>query len=129
MDWMDWSDWSFWQWLGTALTLVVTAIGIKFAVTFDLNRYLEWRKKAQKRKLTALCPHTELRLLESGEILVESRFHRPMGTTAYICGQCGLVVHDQNTALRISQNWASNLVGWMKADKRFRKAYDKFYGI
>ena len=126
---MDWSDWSFWQWLSAAFALVVAIIGIKFAVNLDINRYLEGRKNAQKRKLTALCPHTELRLLESGEILIESRFHSPMGTTAYICGQCGLVVHDQSAALRVSQDWGSNPIGWLKADKRFRKAYDKFYGI
>lgn len=122
-------DWSFWQWLGAALVLVVTIIGIKIAVNFDINRYLEGRKKAQERKLTALCPHTELRVLESGEIIVESRFHSPMGTTSYICGQCGLVVHDQNEALRVSQIWGGNPVGWRKADKRFQKAYNKFYGI
>ena len=122
-------DWSFWQWLGAALALVVAAIGIKFAFTFDLNRHLEGRRERSKARLKALCPHTELRFLQSGEILAESRFHKPSMTLNWVCRQCGLVVPDEQSATRIAQGWLSNPDEWTKANKRFQEAYDKFYGI
>ena len=122
-------DWSFWQWLGAALALVVAAIGIKFAFTFDLNRHLEGRRERSKARLKALCPHTELRFLQSGEILAESHFQHVGGSFALICSQCGLEVTNENLALRIAQDWVSNPDGWKKADKRFRKEYSKFYEI
>ena len=122
-------DWSFWQWLGAALALVVAAIGIKFAFTFDLNRYLEGRQERRGKRLKVLCPHTELRVLESGEIRVESRFYKPSMTLNCVCSQCGIVVPDAKSAARIAQDWASNPAGWIKAEERFRKAYSKFYKV
>lgn len=123
---MDWLDWSFWQWLGAIL---VAILAIKVAFSFDINRFFEGRQKSKEKSLKALCPHTLLRPLESGEIAVESCFHSPRGTLSFVCNQCGLVVSDESIPARIAADWASNPDGWIKADERFRKAYSKFYGI
>lgn len=126
---MGWLDLSFWQWLGAALALVVTVVGIKFAFTLDLNRYLEGRRERSEERLKALCPHTQLSFLESGEIFAEPRFNNLPMTLNCVCSQCGFVVHDEQSAIRIAEDWASNPDGWVEADKRFREAYSKFYGI
>ena len=121
-------DLSFWQWLLAGLGLVVAAIAIKIALTFDLNRYLEGRREREKERLQVLCPHTEV-WISNGKIFVESRFHKPAMTFNCVCGQCGMVVANEEIAERISRDWANNPDGWMEADKRFRKAYSKFYEI
>lgn len=126
---MDWLDWSFWQWLGAALALVVAAIGIKVAVSFDINRFLEGQRKRKERRLQALCPHTELTFGQSGEIFVESQFNSPPGTLAFYCNWCGIIVSDRNRPSEISMYWGTNPDAWKKAYKRFDKAYSKFHGI
>ena len=126
---MDWLDWSFWQWLGAALALVVTAIGIKFAFTFDLNRYLERRREREEERLKALCSHTRVRVSKSGEVFFAPNFHRPPMTYSWRCNQCGVVVNSKETVERIARNWASDPDGWKKTEKRFEKARKKFYGL
>lgn len=115
-------DMNFWQWL---IAIVVGAI----AITFNLNKYLEWRRERREESLKALCPHTIVRPLESGQFLVESLFNSPPGTLSWHCNQCGLVVLDENLPQKFVSQWSANPVGWIEADKRFQKAYEKFHGI
>lgn len=126
---MDWLDWSFWQWLGAALALAVTVVGIKFAFTFDLNKFFEERRNEQEVRLQKLCPHTIIRPLASGEFRVDSCFHTYPGTIAYICNQCGFAVTDDRIPQEIIAQWSANPAGWIEADKRFREAHNKFHGI
>ena len=122
-------DLSLWHWLAAAVVAVFSIIAVKIAFTFDLNRHLEGRREREKERLKALCPHTELTFFKSGEVRIESRFYKPAMTLNCVCRQCGLVVPDEQSATRIAQGWLSNHDEWEKADKRFRKAHDKFYGI
>ena len=78
-------DLSFWHWLAATVVAVFSIIAVKIAVTFDLNRHLEGRREREKERLKDLCPHTELTLLESDEISVESRFHKPAMTLNCVC--------------------------------------------
>ncbi len=127
---MDWSDKSFWQWLGAALTLVVTVIGIGLAATLDINRYLEGRQESREKRLKALCPHAEKMFAESCGVWANSQFNSLTGTAARYCNWCGLMVTNTDLPLEISKHrLAINESAVLGAKMRVRKHIFSHHGV
>ena len=94
-------------------------IAIRLRLNLDVNELLEQRRKHNKQKLKALCPHVEIVPLD-GRIEVQSFFSR-RSTGLYRCSQCGQMT-DERTANRVTKYWAAR--GEAKYDKD-RKAFLK----
>lgn len=81
---------------GPIITLIIvvafsiTAI-LRFGVQFDLNKYLESRKKKHEALAQVECPHLRFESTDEG-VVAESLFYTPFGTTNWICRQCGIVI-------------------------------------
>lgn len=82
--------------LGVAITVfVVILLGIiaimRFGLQFDLNKYLESRKKKHASLAQRECPHMSINI-EGDDVVVTSHFATTYGTTNWFCEKCGLVV-------------------------------------
>lgn len=99
-----------------------------FAIRVSLNwvDFLEYRRKIQKEKLRALCPHVE-GVVSGKKVGVRSCFISPSGTLDSVCSRCGVVVHhvDEDEI----RYWADNPKELLKREKRFQKAARKFYKV
>ncbi len=109
----------FWQIL---ILIIVGAIAIRFTFKFDLNRYLENRRKIKIDQLKNICPHCKIEFVGNNQVKVESYFHSPMGTTKYICSRCNRVVESEEDAKRMAENYAKDPKIFLKNEKRFVKA-------
>lgn len=74
-----------------ALSIIVIRISFKF----DLNKYLESRRKIKLEQLRNICPYLRISPHEGNTFLFESYFSSPFGTTRYVCSQCGCVVESE----------------------------------
>jgi transcription elongation factor Elf1 len=76
-----------------ALALVVLGI---FAVRFkfDVNRFMEMRTERKRRRLMTICPHV-VEVSENSQKALQSTFHSPPMTLAYVCRMCGMTTYLQ----------------------------------
>ncbi len=109
--------------------LVLGAIAVKIGISFDINAWFRARSKHQKDKLKILCPHTEIKLADNGGLEVQSLFHSPHGTTAWICSRCQLTTTDSNVPDKILKYYAENPKIYLKQTKKLDKLIRKVYGI
>lgn len=77
-----------------AATLSGLAVIFRVKVTFDVNKYLENRRKTKIERLKNICPHAYLDpdTIEEDKIFGGSYFYTKFGITGFICQQCGLYV-------------------------------------
>ena len=115
----------WWNVILIVLAIVVAIVAVRFSFTFNVNQWLEARRKRQLEQLRNLCTHAEMEQLPDGRISVESRFTSPAGTRLWICNRCQMTTHDQRIANMSVQMWASNPAGWVKQEKRFNKLASK----
>lgn len=105
--------------------IIVSAIAIRISFKFDLNRFLENRRRIKLDQLKNICPHCKIEILDKNQVKVESYFLSPMGTPKWICSQCGCVVESQEDVERICKNYANDLKRFLKNEKRFIKQMKK----
>ena len=108
--------------LGVA-SLAVSIIAVKFAVTFDINRWMENKRNRDEEKLQNLCPHVYIDLQPDGNILIESHFYSPRGTIQYFCRQCGKMTYGETIPLYVMRIWSdpANWDSYIKREKDFKK--------
>ena len=109
--------------MATWVVIVCVAIAVfSVAIRFDLNAFLENRKRTQFARLQAMCPHCVMEPMEDGRIAVQGLAQSPPGTIQAQCTRCHRVfvggLDESSEGLRY---WQANPIQWMKAEKRFRK--------
>lgn len=104
------------------IILGIIAVRISFNFKFDLNKYLENRRKIKIDRLKNICPHCKIEFVGDNQIKVESYFHSPIGTTKYICSRCNRIVESEEDAQRMAENYAKDPKRFLKNEKRFVKA-------
>src|SRR3989344_8262543 len=91
--------------------LVITAlliIAIRISFKFDINRFLENRRKIKLDQMKNICPHGHFLPHEENTFLFESYFLSPAGTTRWICSQCSCIVESEEDIKRISEMYSQN---------------------
>ena len=103
------------------ILIALGVIAIRISFKFDLNKYLENRRKIKIDQLKNICPHCKIEFVDNKQVKVTSYFHSPFGTMSWTCRRCNCVVPSEEDAERISKNYAKNSKMWLKNEKRFIK--------
>jgi len=107
------------------ILIIVGAIVIRFTFKFDLNRYLENKRKIKIAQLKNICPHGRItNITDEGIITFESFFVSPVGTMDYICSQCNAVVGEEHIN-RINEKYKENPSLVLEKQKKFVKEAKK----
>jgi hypothetical protein len=115
------------------ITIVVAILGIvavRFSFSFDINKYLEWKKQDIKNKIKNHCTHIHVE--NYGEkSAVQSAFFSPIWTTNRICQRCWLVVNyiDQNAEETRIKKLLQDPDEYKKQEKKFQKLLKKGWFI
>ena len=102
---------------------VTSILVIRIGLRFDINKWMEERRKIQKVKLKNICPHVNC-YKHNDKWRLESLFISPSGTHNWICQQCGTVTY-QNLGSDQLGYWANNIGELRKAEDAFRKQAKK----
>ena len=110
-----------WTGLSTLALTLLAIVGVRFAISLDLNRLLENRQERKRKKsvekFRALCPHISNASRTNGETVLESSFQRVGQSSCYVCSICGLSVFSREEAWRELDYWADNLDEFRKRMK------------
>lgn len=107
------------------VVIVFSVIAIKLTITFDLNRYLEDRKKMNMNRLRNACTHHQVVSLGEQHSL-QSLFISPPGTVQWQCQQCGAAKYFSDGELeRMTQYYLDNFEEFVKQQKKFQKLMKK----
>lgn len=102
------------------ILIIAGAIAVRFTFKFDLNRYLENRRKIKLNQLKNICPHGSF-IKKGDKFAFESFFSSPIGTSKYICSQCGAVIDSEEDAIKNSEFYLENHELFFKKQKWFIK--------
>ena len=103
------------------ILIIAGAIAIRFTFKFDLNKYLENRRKIKIDQLKNICPHGRIvSITDDGKVTFESFFVSPVGTMDYICSQCNAVVGEEQVN-RINERYKQNPSLVLEKQKKFTK--------
>lgn len=105
------------------IVIVVSIIAIRISFKFDLNKYLENRRKIKIGQLKNICPHGRITKLNDN-FAFESFFVSPVGTMDYICSQCNAVVGKEHVN-RINESYMKNPTLVFERQKKFIKKMKK----
>src|SRR3989344_3973802 len=107
------------------ILIIAGAIAIRFTFKFDLNKYLENRRKIKIDQLKNICPHGRIvSITDDGKVTFESFFVSPVGTMDYICSQCNAVVGEEHVN-RINERYRENPSIVFEKQKKFAKKAKK----
>lgn len=115
------------------IVIALSIVAVRIGIAFDINRYLEQRKKTHLAKARNLCSHLEFDILNkddsSRQINVQYRslFESPSGTIMWVCSRCGSVQNnvDENQIAHQAQYYLSNTDLYQKTMKRYSKHMKK----
>jgi hypothetical protein len=102
------------------VVIVVSIIAIRISLSFDINRFLENRRKIKINQLKNVCPHLNIDL-NGKKLIIESYFSSPAGTIQWVCSQCGLVVNSEEDVKRLQQPFLKNPNLYIEQKKKFDK--------
>lgn len=104
-----------------ALSIIVVRISFKF----DINRFLENRRKIKIDQLKNICPHMKISSDNGNNFSMQSFFSSPFGTLMWACSQCGLIVGSEEDVNRLMEPYKNNLKSYLKRQKEFIKKAKK----
>jgi len=103
------------------ILIVIGTIAIRFTFKFDLNKYLENRRKIKINQLKNICPHGRIIDIRDNQVKFESFFTSPIGTPKWICSQCGCIVDHEDDVNRINERYMKNPSWILEQQKKFIK--------
>ena len=106
------------------IALALSIIAIRISFKFDINKFVEDRRKIKLNQLKNVCPHTSA-VLEGKQIILESLFLSPPGTIQWKCQQCGLIVNSETEVQRITNAYQTNPKSILIKQKEFAKKAKK----
>lgn len=104
-------------------TLAIIAI-LKFGINFNLNEYLESRKRRHLLLARKCCPHMGLVPRANNQVEIKSWFYSPSGTLDWVCSKCGQVIHVSPSEDEIREKadyYLSNPKAYTKQLKMYNK--------
>ena len=116
---------NFYQIIILIIVGVVSIIAVRISFKFDLNKYLENRRKIKIDQLKNICPHGRItNVTNKGVITFEPFFVSPSGTMDYICSQCNAVIGKEHIN-RINEGYGKNPSIVFEKQKKFTKKAKK----
>ena len=107
------------------IVVVLSVIAIRISFKFDLNKYLENRRKIKIDQLKNICPHGRItNITDKGIITFESFFVSPIGTMDYACSQCNAIAGEEHVN-RINEQYKHNPSLVFEKQKKFIKKAKK----
>lgn len=113
------------EWWQGLILIIASAVAFRFAIRFDLNRYLENRRRIKLDQLKNICPHCKIEILDKNQVKVESYFSSPIGTSNWICSRCHQVVESEDKVNKISEYHAKHPDVFLEKENRFQKKVKK----
>jgi uncharacterized protein (UPF0216 family) len=107
------------------VTIALSIIAIRISFKFDINKFLENKRKIKLDQLKNICPHMKISHYKGNSFSFESYFSSPRGTSKWFCSQCGCVVESQEDVDRIMKPYIKNINLYLKRKKRFIKKAKK----
>lgn len=104
--------------------IAISIIAIRISFKFDMNQFLENRRKIKLNQLKNLCPHGAMSM-EGKNIIFQSFFSSPVGTTQWGCSQCGLIVNSEDEVMRLRDAYMKNPNHFIKKNEKFVKQAKK----
>jgi Zn-finger protein len=104
--------------------MILTVITVRGTVKFDINQWINDRKKQQEQNFIALCPHHYL-FSDGDGTKVGSHFISPPGTSAWQCQKCGHLTHDDLKMKIDTKYWAQNPGALEEQNNRMTKLAKK----
>ena len=108
---------NFYQIIILIIVGVVSIIAVRISFKFDLNKYLENRRKIKIEQLKNICPHGRI-IKINNKFAFESFFVSPMGTMNYVCPRCKCVVGKEDVD-RINEIYLTNPTLVFKKQKEY----------
>jgi len=99
--------------------IALSIIAIRLSLKFDVNQFLENRRKIKLDQLKNICPHIHISPQDSTAFILKSYFSSPRGTSKWFCSQCGLVVESQEDVNRLIESYKKDINLYLKKQKRF----------
>ncbi|MBU1854850.1 MAG: hypothetical protein KKF89_03960 [Nanoarchaeota archaeon] len=106
------------------LAIALSIIAIRISFKFDINQFLENRRKVKLNQLKNICPHGTMSL-DGDKIIFQSYFSSPSGTVQWGCSQCGLVVNSEDEVKRINNHLLKDPKLFITKQKKFSKETKK----
>jgi len=104
--------------------MILAVVTVRGTVKFDINQWINDRKKQQEQKLIALCSHHYL-FKDGDGIKVGCHFISPPGTSAWQCQKCGHLTHDDLKMKIDTKYWAQNPGALEEQNNRMTKLAKK----
>jgi len=102
------------------MVIALSIIAIRFSFSFDINKFLEDRRKIKLNQLKNICPHGKMDLKDD-KLIFQSFFSSPPGTLNYFCSRCGLIVSSEEEVNRITESLLKKPDSYLKKEKKFVK--------
>lgn len=116
---------NFYQLLLLIILAILGTIAIRITFSFDLNRYMEDKRKRNLSKLKNACTHHQI-IQGKDQYAVQPLFISPPGTLQWQCQRCGAIKYFADGELeRMSEYYANNPEEYIKQEKRFKKLVKK----
>lgn len=104
--------------------MVIAAVAVRGSIKFDVNQWLNDRRKRLEDDLRMLCPH-HCFIKEGDEIRIASEFVSPPGTLAWQCQRCGHISYDKFKMEQDARYWAENPSALIGQNKKMKKPAKK----
>lgn len=105
------------------LALAIIAI-LHFGVKFDINEFIEIRKKRHRKLAQNYCPHMDFIPRSDNSFQVNPLFYTPFGTPNWFCSRCGAVLPYEPDQEELKAK-ATYYLNHPKAYKKAMRKYDK----
>ena len=109
-----------------AMLLIMTIFAVKVAITFDLNKYLESRKKKHLAIAQNLCLHMEP-YVKGKKVGFKPFLFSPSGTPDYYCQKCGarFLYVDEEELMKNALYYTKNAKIYKKTLKKYNRHMKK----
>ena len=111
-----------------ALSVIVAVVVVKIGISFNVNDYMNERRKRGKDRLVMLCPHAISRV-DGDKLMIESLMTSPSGTLSWVCSRCRTMTHDQGAVERTMKDYADDPKLLLDKEKLFQKHARKYYRL
>lgn len=105
------------------LALAIIAI-LHFGVKFDINEFIESRKKRHRKLAQNYCPHMDFIPRSDNSFQVNPLFYTPFETPNWFCSRCGAVLPYEPDQEELKAK-ATYYLNHPKAYKKTMRIYDK----
>jgi hypothetical protein len=117
----------FWQIVVFLVIAVLSVIAVRITFKFDINKYIDSKKKAYIPKLQNACVHmTFVSNDETKEYGFQSTMISPPGTLQWQCQRCGVITYQRDGDFeRNAEYYLKHTDEFKKKNKLFNKYLKK----